>query len=572
MTVKINKVTKKRFLLPFAELAPNRFKDFTKNMEIATILYLSESKRKKGENQLLKKTEEKLVFIAEAYYPIWLVPHKTATLMFDGLGLASHSFSYEVMPDVEIFSKDIQRNQKTTEAYTATLSRSIDYFRKFQDKEEIRIKGLITNPDLKEDFRNYLPLLKEINKSLTNKVVLKPTIKVAEIQDGIKQLTTLRNKIDKDIENMNAAMKLLNAATSRRVKTLRDDIKNSREIYHRKIRKTKHKSTRKLQQIQSRYNRKIAMTSKKFKQRLLRLNKNQVKLEKAYRNLGKEARRCKTKLQSSRQRHRKRMEHQWTLKLERIKKKLPTLRKEIEVNRKRIREAESAQKLELAKQRIACCRRIESANKIYRDLQGYRDAEIIMKRQEIATLEEVTRCITKSMQEMIQNKKLFYVNFDTITVPLRKQACRLVYMPFYLARYENVDKKRYAIYPPSVVGDIGVLTKMKGALGALKVKTLVQPRSKAITTFLNQLLVLFEKKPMLEKDVTEAGIQRSILLRKQLRADLTKGLKELENENWISKNELQAFNKILYMYASSMKQQKGITLIPDGNYIMSLTA
>ena len=113
---------------------------------------------------------------------------------------------------------------------------------------------------------------------------------------------------------------------------------------------------------------------------------------------------------------------------------------------------------------------------------------------------------------------------------------------------------------------------MKGALGALKVKTLVQPRSKAVTTFLNQLLVLLEKKPMLEKDVTEAGIQRSILLRKQLRADLTKGLKELENENWISKNELQAFNKILYMYASSMKQQKGITLIPDSNYTMSLTA
>jgi hypothetical protein len=90
---------------------------------------------------------------------------------------------------------------------------------------------------------------------------------------------------------------------------------------------------------------------------------------------------------------------------------------------------------------------------------------------------------------------------------------------------------------------------MKGALGAAKMKALLQSRSKAMTTFLNQLVVLIEKNPMVEKEVTEAGIQDSVLQTKKLRISVKKGLKELEKENWISRNELQTLTKLLYIYS-----------------------
>jgi hypothetical protein len=172
-----------------------------------------------------------------------------------------------------------------------------------------------------------------------------------------------------------------------------------------------------------------------------------------------------------------------------------------------------------------------------------------MKQQEITTLEDTTAHITNQMNEIAKTKKATLNEFDAITMPRRKRAYTLVYMPFYLARYETEDKKRYVIYPPSIVGDMGILTRMKGALGATKMKALLQPRSKAMATFLNQLVTLIEKNPMLEKEVTEAGIQASVLQTKQLRIGVKKGLKELENENWISENELQTFNKLLYIYA-----------------------
>ncbi|UCD26802.1 MAG: hypothetical protein JSV75_01380, partial [Candidatus Bathyarchaeota archaeon] len=70
----MNRGLRTKLILPFAVSAEDRIKAFTKDMEIATIFYLAESNREKGEGHILKKTDEKLVFIAEACYPIWLVP------------------------------------------------------------------------------------------------------------------------------------------------------------------------------------------------------------------------------------------------------------------------------------------------------------------------------------------------------------------------------------------------------------------------------------------------------------------------------------------------------------------
>ena len=117
-----------------------------------------------------------------------------------------------------------------------------------------------------------------------------------------------------------------------------------------------------------------------------------------------------------------------------------------------------------------------------------------------------------------------------------------------------------------MVKDVGILTKMKGALGTAKVKTLIQPRSQAIAIFLKQLLDLFDKKPILEKDVTEACIQKSILLRKNLRVSVVKGLKQLEKEKWISTKEREVFSKILYTYAPSINGQIETIFISKNNY------
>ncbi len=535
---------KTKLMLPFAISAEDRIKAFTKDMEIAAILYLAESDREKGEGHILKKQDEKLVFVAEVCYPIWLVPWSVGTLLFDGLGVTAHTLSYDILPDIKAFNNDIQISAKKSEAYSAVLSRNANYFKNFAGKEEKTIECLITNPDFIQDFFVYLSEGKEVKKQLTTKAVLSPLINKSEISASIKELS----KIGEDVKNLEASMKLLSTTTGKNVKAIREEIKKVRKKFARKIEKVKPRVTRKIRQIQKKYDEKIISSSKRFERRLQLLHEDQVKLKKMQRHLRAEINRCEVKIKSCKRQKNKESEIQWTSNLKKLRKRLPALKRKISGNVQKIEKLETAKKLETSKQRMECDVRIERATKNLKELKASLEAGIRMLQQKITSLENTTSLIINQMNELAESKKAALTEFDRISIPKRKRTYSLVYLPFYIARYEMEAKKRYILYPPSIVGDMGILTKMKGVLGAAKMKAFLQPRSKSMTDFLNQLITLIEKSPMFEKEITTAGIQNSILRIKELRIDVKSGLKKLEDEKWVSKNELQTFSKLLYIY------------------------
>jgi len=549
MTDYVDRRSKPKFILPFATSAQDRIKDFTKDMEMAAILYLAESNREKGEGRILKKPDEKLVFIAEACYPIWLVPWNGGTLLFDGLGATAHTLSYDTVPDTTAFNRDIKGNAKTSEAYSAALFRNANYFENFAAKGEKTIEGLIASPDFIQDFSVYLSKLEKVEEPLISKAILSPIISETEISASLEELLDLRAKIDQDVENINASMTLLSMTTREKTRAIREEINDVRMKFDMQIEKVKPAVTRKIQQIQEKYGKKIKRISRQFERRLQFLSKDRAKNEKMQRRLKAEIRRCEVKIKSFKRRKKKRTEIQWTQRLKRIKKKLPTLEKNVKDTDRNIKSLETAKELRISQQRMECETYMEKAAKTLRELEASREAEIETKRQETTSLENATSLIINQLNEMAKSKKAALNGFDRISTARKERTYALVYLPFYLARYEMEGKRRYAVYPPSIMGDIGIMTKMKGALGAAKMKTFLEPRSKALTVFLNQLVTLLQKNPMFEKEVTEAGIQDSVLRTRELRISVKRGLQELENEKWISKNELETFSKQLYIYA-----------------------
>ncbi len=556
----IDRGLKTKLILPFAVPAEDRIKAFTKDMEIATIFYLAESKREKGEGHILKKTDEKLVFIAEAYYPIWLVPWGGASLLFDGLGVTSHTFSYDRLPDVKVFNNDMQRNAKTCKTYSVALSRNANYFKNFTGKEEKTIEGLITSPDFIQDFSLYRSKVKKTEKPLTAKVVLSPIFNKPEISASIKDLSDLRARIDEDVKNLDASMKLLSITTREKAKAIREEIQQIQKKFDKRIDKVKPRVTKKIRQIQEKHDKKINRMSKRFVRQLQRLHKDQVKLEKTQKRLKGEIKRCEVKVRSCKLRKNRRSEIQWTQKLEKIRKTLPTFEKKIKEIERRILNLETEKNLEISKKRIECDARIEESMKILRQLEASREAIIRMKQPEITSMEETTSLIINQINELTKSKKSALNDFDRMGMTRRRKTRELVHLPFYLVRYEMESKKRYDVYPPSVVSGMGILAKMKGVFGVTKMKSFLQPRSKAIALFLNQLVTLIQKNPMFEKKVTEAGIQESVLRTKKLRIGVKKGLKELKKEKWISKNELQTLSKLLFIHTPSAHLHKKIKM------------
>jgi len=76
-------------LLPFATLSPASGESFTKDAERAAVFCLAELGRDKGGGFFKKRTPEKLVSIAEVYYPFWVAPFGRLVLLLDGLNVTS---------------------------------------------------------------------------------------------------------------------------------------------------------------------------------------------------------------------------------------------------------------------------------------------------------------------------------------------------------------------------------------------------------------------------------------------------------------------------------------------------
>jgi len=534
-----------KLLLSFAVPAEDRDKAFTKDMEMAAVFYLAESEREKGGGRILKKPAEELVFIAEACYPIWLVPWEGRTLILDGLGATTHTFSYDVLPDIKTFDNDVQRSAETREAYSATLSNNADYFKSFAGKEEKTIESLIRSPEFIKDFVSYLPEAEEIEKPAANVAFLSSAIDESAISTIIKELSNFRAKLREETNSLGKSMKLLSTTTQQQVKIVREEIREIEKKFDEKIEMIKPKVMERAHEIRRKCDVEITMASKKFERQLRLLHKDRVKLEKNQERLNTEINRCEAGIKSCRLRKDEGGELAWKQKVEKSKKELQTLEKSIRDMDKKIEEAETTKKLEISNIRSDYDAKVEEAMRDLRELEASREARIRMKQQEITSLDDTTSSIIDQMNEMKKLKKAALKGLDEMGAPKIRGEYALVYLPFYMVCYETKQKKRYAVYPPSVVGSMGILTKLKGVFGATKIKSFLQPRSKAITTFLNQLVPLIQENPVFEKEISDAGIQTSILRTKESREVVKKGLEELKEEKWISESELQTFSKLL---------------------------
>jgi len=533
----------RKLILPFAVAGKDRFKPFTKDMEMAAIFYFAERDRKRGEGRVLKKPEEKLAFIAETCYPIWLIPWRGRTLIFDGLEFTNPSISYDVIPDVKAFDNDVQASSKSREAYFAALSQNASYFQNFAGKEGKTIEGLITNPNFTQDLIVYLQDAEEIGKGVTTKAILSPTLDESEVSVSIDELSELRDKVEEEIKTLSRSMKLLSKGTREQVKALQAEMKETIKEFDKRIKKLKPKVMEKIKRIQERRDEEVTRISKKYDRKLRSLHQKRVRIERTLERLSTDIERIEADIKVAREHKDEAGEFQLTQKLDEIKKRLPVLDKEIKDIDRNIENVEDAKKIEVSRARTKPDDRVEEAMKDLRDIEAAKEARTRMEHQELASLEEMTSSIIKQINAMIKTKEGALNEIDSIGTLERRRKYALVYLPVYFVCYETEVEKRYVVYPPSNVGSMGIKTKLKGVFGAGKMKSFLQSRSQAIATLLDRLVDLTQENPVFEKEITEAGIKANILRTTELQVGIKKGLTELGDEGWISENEFQILNE-----------------------------
>jgi len=535
----------RRLILPFAVAAKDRFRPFSKDMEMAAIFYLAERDRKKREGRVLKKPEEKLAFIAETCYPVWLIPWKGRTLIFDGLEFTNQSISYDILPDIKAFEADVQASSKSREAYVAALSQNANYFQNFAGKEEKTIEGLITNPEFMHDLIDYIKDSEDVGKVETAKTILSPMLDEYEVSASINKLSDSRDRIEEEIKALSRSMKLLSKASREQMKALQAEMKESMKEFDKRIAKVSPKVMEKIQKIQEKRDEEVTRISKKYGRKLRALHQNRVRIERTLERLSTEIERIEADIKGCRERKDEAGEFQLTQKFDEIKKRLPVLDKEIKDIDREIENVEDAKKIEVSRARTKPDDRVEEAMKSLHDIEAAKEARTRLEQQELAALEEMTACIIKQIDAMIKTKESALNEVDNMGAQERRRKFALIYLPVYFVCYETEVGKRYVVYHPSNVGSMGIKTKLKGVFGSGKMKSFLQSRSQAIAALLDRLVDLTQENPVFEKEITEAGIKANILRATELRVGVKRGITELKDENWISENEYQILNGLL---------------------------
>jgi len=528
-------------LLPFSVLSENRKEAFTEEMEKSVIFCLAELERAKGGGLILKQPAENLAFIAESCYPFWLVPWGELNLLFDGLNITAHTLTYNIIPDAKTFMENVERSSKTLETYMAFLSDNVNYFQTPTKTKEMVINGLITDPNFLNEFALYLPEATQVEASQPNMMMLSATIDESTTSSITQELENLKSEFKEEVNTLYGSMKILNKATHSFVKTIRSKIKTIKEEFDGEIKKQESIITPKVNRINEEYDEKITKLTKDFEKQLLPLQKEKVKLEKTKEQTFNKIERCKIEAKTCAANKDVVGERKWKEKADESKKELTEIEAKIKEVEKRIKEIEESKSLETFSLRSEWEGKIKEARKDLLELEASRDAKIQLHRQEMEKLEKLTSTIIGQIDKMAKLREANLAEFEKLGIAQKQKKNVLIYMPFYLVCYKSESKRRYVLFPPSVANSVSLLTKLKGALGKAKVKQLLVPRFKAITSLLYKFPALIERDAVFEREINEAGNKANILKMKNMLEQVRNGLRQLKEEGWLSEKEYEAF-------------------------------
>ena len=534
-----------KLILPFSVLAENRTEPFMDEMEKASLYCFVELERQKGGGFILKKPEEEIAFLTKFSYPIWLVPWNRLNLIFDGLKTKNHPLNYRDIPEAKPFLENMQRSSKAMETYMAFLSDHLSYFQVPSEEKTMMIEALISEQAFLSEFDQYLSEAMEAEEASPKMVFLPSLIDETAIMATVQELEKLKSDFKTDLALLHESMKQLSRTTRNFVKAIRGEIRAIKEEFGEKIKKQEEVVAPKLKRINEEYDAQIVKLTKKFEAQLLPLQKEQVKLEKLKEQAIKKIERCNIEAKTCAANNDVVGERKWKEKANETKKELSEVEKQIEAVQERIKAVEESKSLETFKLRSEWEARIKEAKRDLLELESSRDAKIQIHEEEIERLEGLTANIIQQINNVVKLREADLINIDKLGIQQKYKTANLVYIPFYLACYQFETKKRYVVFPPSVANSMSFIAKLKGALGKAKVKQLLVPRFKAVTSLLEGLLALIERDAAFAREIYEAGDKANLLKGASAREEIKNGLEKLKGEGWLSEKEYANFSQKL---------------------------
>ncbi|MEM3596911.1 MAG: hypothetical protein QXJ53_02100 [Candidatus Bathyarchaeia archaeon] len=535
----------RQLLFPFSMPSESREEPFTEDMERAAIFCFAELERAKGRGLILKQPEEKLAFIVEGIYPFWIVPWKKRNLVFDGLGKASHNFTYTVLPDAKSFIEGAERSSKDLETFISFLSENVNYFQQPLARKELTLNCLIADADVLSELSSHFSEARELEKPLTDMLKLPLTIDESSISSVVQEIENIKASFTEEVDVLYESLKFLNKQTQTFTRELHRQIKDTKDEFGKKIREQEAITKSKIKGINEEFDEKIKKIAKDFEKKLLPLQKEKIKLEKAKEQLQNRIERYKVDAKTCAAKKDVVGERKWKEKIAQSKREISELEKQIKSVKAEIGKLEGSKSEETFKLKSEWENKVNEARKDLLELEATRDAKIELLKQKVESIENLTSAITEKVDKTVKLRMANLNEIENLGMEQKQRTMTLVYVPFYMACYQFELKNRYVIFPPSFANSIGLTAKIKGALGMAKIKQLLTPRFDALAQFLGKLPAVIEQNAAFEREVFEEGGKLNILRRSTIREKIVATLKQFKDEGWFSEKEFEGFSQKL---------------------------
>jgi hypothetical protein len=534
----------KILILPFIEEGKDRKKPFTYQMEIASILCLAEAKRRKKPG-VLGSQPEKISYISKLYYPFWAVPLDNEAFFVDGLGINNTNINYKIPLESEIYLKQLEKAKESRDIQLILQRSHKDTFKNFIAEIQIPILGLLTDRELVSTLPEYAKQGKKTLKEMEEHTFIRSKLNENLVLEIAEKISLLNKKINEEINSLEKTANILREEMQQIEEKIQGEIEELEKNYEIKLATLREEVEKKIEALTKEKEEIIQKITKLREEELKPLIKEKQKNEIELKRLKKEEESLKRRKDLKKTGNtyeilileNKIQENKNKILLEKGKSELIStfieqFKKEIDTLLQKLSE-DYEKKIDDEKNRIL-------------QLEALRDQEITSKQNELNEFHVLIDNMISMVEALIAEKQIEETRLKELTVPLTLETPTLLYIPFYLIKFETEKKSRYHAKTPSIaIGHAGIIRKIQKTLRRFsleaRINHLLHSRSRILDKLIASTFIeTLEKDKTLERNISNTARNNNLIKKTDLKEVLTKGLQELRDEEWIKIEEKEA--------------------------------
>jgi len=535
----------KKYVIPFCVPALKRKEPCTLDLEYAAVFALSELNRVKGGGFIMKQPEEKILFVAKVGYPLRIVPWSDFVLVFDGLNRLKYTVNFAALPEVKLFLEGLKRSSKNRETYSSFLGDHITDFQDAVPMKSVDLNGLMATPEFLKNINVSWRQATSSEDTSGNVALMSPFINESAISSEINELETLYFSLQKDAEDLNNCLNLLNKTTRHYVTELHGMMRAVKEQFNLKIEAEKQRIAPKIADLDEEYDARITSLTKNYESQRIPIRREIVKLETDKERTRERIERYRQEAKKQSENDKPAVEKRWKEKVSEEKKKLDELEGLLKQGIMGLKNLEERRSLETIKIKDELEARIKDVSKNVTELEASRDARLLGKKLEREQLENETKQIVDRIGKALKLREVDVAQFSQLGInrELDFSGNALFYIPFYVTCYQSGQTKRYSVLQPSVATAIGLSAKLKGVLSRARIKKLMVSRFETFSLLVDAIQVMVYQNAVFERELKELGAKMNILGSDSSLAIIKNGLGYLKKEGWLSDKEYEAINQ-----------------------------